>query len=188
MTSYYRGGHLAFHSLFRATEQRSHGRHHLSAPRSDVQSCRREVTQHVKSVHVVDLISMSVAVPAPHQRLVLPCLQVLTDLINEWHAMWLDGSTIYQHTFTSQNRAVGFIDDLLAGRFETCRDISQTSFANRRQMDDRLCVSCARNALFAQQVQALSTHSIGLVSRGSFETSGRCVHACWGRSSTMFAR
>ncbi|CAL5227940.1 g10987 [Coccomyxa viridis] len=100
---------------------------------------------------------------------------VLTDLINEWHAMWLDGSTIYQHTFTSQNRAVGFIDDLLAGRFETCRDISQTSFAKRRQMDDRLCVSCARNALFAQQVQALSTHSIGLVSRGSFETSGRCT-------------
>ena len=73
--------------------------------------------------------------------------------------MWLDGSTIYQHTFASRGRAVGFIDDLLAGRFETCGDISQTSFAKRRHIDDRLCDSCARDAAFAQQVEALGVRS-----------------------------
>ncbi|CAL5229867.1 g13278 [Coccomyxa viridis] len=63
---------------------------------------------------------------------------VLTDLGDEWHAMWLDGCTIYQHTFASRGPAVGFIRELLAGRFEMSAPISQTNFAKRRQIDDRL--------------------------------------------------
>ena len=67
--------------------------------------------------------------------------------------MWLDGSTIYQHPFASRAPAVGFIRALLAGRFETSAPISQTSFAKRRQIDDRLCVDFA--AAYAERVEAL---------------------------------
>ncbi len=80
-------------------------------------------------------------------------LQVLTDLDDEWDAMWLDGSTIYQHIFASRGPAVAFIRDLLAGRFKTCKDISQTSFAERRQIDDRLCGDFA--AAFARKLRTL---------------------------------
>ena len=78
------------------------------------------------------------AVPAPTESPVLGCSQVFTDLGDEWHAMWLDGCTIYQHTFASRGPAVGFIRELLAGRFEMSAPISQTNFAKRRQIDDRL--------------------------------------------------
>ena len=84
-------------------------------------------------------------------------MQVLSDLNDEWHTMWLDGSIIFQHTFASRGRAVGFIRDLLAGRFETCKDISQTSFAKRRQMDDLIRINCARDAEFVDKVEALRT-------------------------------
>ncbi len=80
--------------------------------------------------------------PAPSGRPVLPCLQVVTDLNDEWHAMWLDGSTIYQRAFESRNQAVGFIQDLLAGRHEMCSDVAQLDFAKRRQIDPRVLANC----------------------------------------------
>ena len=93
--------------------------------------------------------------PAIPERPILPCLQVVTDLNDEWHAMWLDGSTIYQHPFESQGRAVGFIQDLLAGRHETCEDTRQLGFAKRRQISPRVLEDCARNAAFLQEVEVL---------------------------------
>ena len=68
--------------------------------------------------------------------------------------MWLDASTIYQHTFASWGQAVRFMKVLLAGRFD--RELSQTSFAKRRQMDDRLYAICTRDKAFAEQVEFLS--------------------------------
>ena len=69
--------------------------------------------------------------------------------------MWMDGSIIYQHTFASRGRAVGFARDLVAGRFDTCKDISRTSFAKRRQMDDLIRVNCSRGTEFVKKVEAL---------------------------------
>ena len=90
--------------------------------------------------------------PAPSGRPVLPCLQVVTDLNDEWHAMWLDGSTIYQRAFESRNQAVGFIQDLLAGRHEMCSDVAQLDFAKRRQIDPRVLANYARDAAFPLRV------------------------------------
>ena len=80
---------------------------------------------------------------------------MLTDLNDKWHAMWLDGSIIYQHTFASRGHAVGFTKDLLAGRFEACTSMSQSSFAKRRQMDDKILVNCACDAEFVEKAEAL---------------------------------
>ena len=43
---------------------------------------------------------------------------MLTDLRDEWQLLWLDGSTLFQHPFTSRSQAVGFIEDFLARRIE----------------------------------------------------------------------
>ena len=83
------------------------------------------------------------AMPAPTESPILDCSQVLTDLDDEWHAMWPDGCTIYQHTFASRAPALGFIRELLVGRFETSAPILQTSFAKRRQIDDKLVKGAA---------------------------------------------
>ena len=117
-----------------------------------------------------DALQVDMAVPTYPERPVLSYLQVLTDLNDEWHAIWLDDSTIYQHTFASRGLAVGFIEDLLAGRFETCGTISQSSFAKRRKIDYQLSDSCARDAAFAQQVDALNACLPTPVWGGSLDT------------------
>ncbi len=38
-------------------------------------------------------------------------LQVIIDLCEEWHLLWLDGATIYKHIFVSRGLAVGFIEN-----------------------------------------------------------------------------
>ena len=82
-------------------------------------------------------------------------LQVLTDLCEVWHVLWLDGATIYQHSFASRDQAVGFIEDFLAGRFDTSEGVQLSAFADRREMEPRLDVRCVRDGAFAEQLESL---------------------------------
>ncbi len=89
---------------------------------------------------------------SPQKDSVLPCWQVVTDLNEVWHAMWVDGSTIIQHAFESRGRAVGFMRDLLAGRHETCGDIAHVHFAKRRVISPRVLANYAHDAAFPLKV------------------------------------
>jgi len=69
-------------------------------------------------------------------------LQVLTDLRDEWHLLWLDSATIEQHGFNTRGQAIGFIEDPLAGRFEgEGIEPSAAVVAKRRKIEDRLTVT-----------------------------------------------
>ncbi len=107
--------------------------------------------------------------------------------------MWVDGSTIIQHTFESRGRAVGFMRDLLAGRHETCSDIAQRRFAKRRQLDPRVLANYARDAAFPLQVEEAlrkyrqaaessspTTLHQALVAGNAPLSTCRYVHVCWG--------
>ena len=80
-------------------------------------------------------------------------LQVLTDLCEEWYIMWLDGATMYQHPFASRDQAVGFIEELLAGRFDTSEGVQPSAFAARRELEPRLNVKHVRYVAHAEEME-----------------------------------
>lgn len=86
-------------------------------------------------------------------------LQVLTDLCDNWHLLWLDSATINQHAFTSRGQAVGFIEDLLAGGIEASEGVEHNAgrVAKRHKIDDRLAATsgAADSTAFADQMQSL---------------------------------
>ena len=97
--------------------------------------------------------------PSSLVSILTKCLQVLTDLSDEWHLLWLDGATINQHAFPSRGQAVGFIEDFLAGRFEKIQgvDAGTDQFAKRRRIDGRLTATSGAvdSTAFAEQMQSL---------------------------------
>ncbi|CAL8468992.1 g8533 [Coccomyxa elongata] len=82
---------------------------------------------------------------------------VLTDLCDEWHLLWLDGSTITQHRFTSRAQAVGFIEDFLADRTDASRGGYPTPerVAKRRKVEVRLMPGAAACVAFEEQMESL---------------------------------
>lgn len=82
---------------------------------------------------------------------------MLTDLCDEWHLLWLDGSTVNQHAFTSRAQAVGFIEDFLADRIEASMGGHPTAarVAKRRRVEARLTPGAAASAAFAEQMESL---------------------------------
>ena len=73
--------------------------------------------------------------------------------------MWLDGSTICQHPFQTRAEAVGFIEDILAGRLQANEedDPEVARIVKRHKIDDRLAVApgAIEDTLFREQMQSL---------------------------------
>ena len=69
----------------------------------------------------------------------------------------MDGSTLFQHTFTSRSQAVGFIEDFLARRIEAGEGVhpSAARVAKRRRIDQRMMPGAAASALIAKQIESL---------------------------------
>ncbi len=68
-------------------------------------------------------------------------LQVVTDLNDEWHAMWMDGRTIFHHPFPSGAGAVAFIQAFLAGRLDAHEgglEGGLCQFVKRRKLEHKL--------------------------------------------------
>ena len=82
---------------------------------------------------------------------------MLTDLRDEWQLLWLDESTLFQHTFNSRSQAVGFIEDFLARRIEASEGVhpSAARVANRRRIEPRLMPGATASALLAEQIESL---------------------------------
>lgn len=75
-------------------------------------------------------------------------MQVLTDLNDEWHVIWLDGRTIFHHPFPSRVKAVGFIYAFLDGCLDACKG-SPCQFATRREVDQELRPASNRTGMVA---------------------------------------
>ena len=82
---------------------------------------------------------------------------MLTDLRDKWQLLWMDGSTLVQHRFTSSSQAVGFIEDILARRIEASEGVhpSAVRVAKRHRIDQRMMPGAAASALFAEQMESL---------------------------------
>ncbi len=61
--------------------------------------------------------------------------QVLTDLCEAWHALWVDGLELLQTICATKESAVEFVNDLLAGRSEACRGGLGAKAAQRSEID-----------------------------------------------------
>ena len=84
---------------------------------------------------------------------------MLTDLRRFWQLLWLDGSTLLAHTFTSRSLAVGFIEDFLARPSKASEGVHPVAarFAKRRKIGGRLLASREGpdSAAFEEQLESL---------------------------------
>jgi len=84
---------------------------------------------------------------------------VLTDLCDEWHLLWLDSATIKHYAIDTRGQAIGFVEDLLAGRFEASEGVEPNAagVAKRRKIEDRLIATSGvdDSDAFKEQVESL---------------------------------
>ena len=96
-------------------------------------------------------------------------LQVLTDLCDEWHLLWLDSATIKHYAIDTRGQAIGFVEDLLAGRFEASEGVEPNAagVAKRRKIEDRLIATSGvdDSDAFKEQVESLE----GVLARRKIE-------------------
>ncbi len=64
--------------------------------------------------------------------------QVVTDLRNEWHLIWMDDDTTFQCHFPTRARAVMVINDILAGSIKSGQGGTQSTIAQRREVAKQL--------------------------------------------------
>jgi len=84
---------------------------------------------------------------------------VITDLIDDWRLVWLDGSTICEHPFQTRAEAVGFIEDILVGRLQANEEDEPevARIVKRHKIDDRLAATpgAIEDTLLGEQMQSL---------------------------------